>query len=224
VWSPAGDSVAYFSNPNGRFDLYRKTLRESAKPELLAASGEDKYPNDFSSDGRYLLFGSIGAGTNQDLWILPLKGNGGRKPMVYLRTVSSEGYATFSADGNWIAYQSDESGRAEVYAEPFPRLAGKSQRWQISTGGGGLPKWRADAKELYYITGDGKLMAVSLQTAGALKASPPRMLFQTRSLPRNWNMFDVTADGTRFLVNTPLEWASSQPVMLIANWTESFKK
>ena len=151
-----------------------------------------------------------------------MKGKG--EPSVYLQTVSSEGYAQFSPNGKWIAYQSDESGRAEVYVEPFPRADGESKRWQISTDGGGLPKWRGDGKEIYYIMGNGKMMAVTVSPNGPLSPSAPRMLFQTRALPRTWNLFDATPDGKRFLVNTPLEWASSSPITVVANWTEGFKR
>jgi eukaryotic-like serine/threonine-protein kinase len=162
----------------------------------------------------------VSPSTNSDLLILPMRGE--RKPSVYLQTVSSEGYAQFSPDGKWIAYQSDETHRAEVYVEPFPRVDGKSRRWQISTEGGGLPRWRGDGKELYYIMGNGKMMAVTVTTGANFTAQAPRQLFQTRALPRTWNLFDVTKDGRRFLVNTPLEWASSSPITVVANWTEGF--
>jgi Tol biopolymer transport system component len=222
VWSPDGTELVYFSNPNGHFDLFRKSMGTSSRQEPLAVSGADKYPNDWSSDGKYLLYGSIGGSTNSDLWVLPMKGKG--DPFPYLQTVNSEGYAQFSPDARWVAYQSDETGRGEVYVEPFPRVEGHSRRWQISTDGGGLPKWRGDGKELYYIMGNGRVMAVQLNTKEGLSPSAPRILFQTRALPRDWNMFDATADGRRFLVNTPLEWASSSPITVVANWAEGFKR
>ena len=87
----------------------------------------------------------------------------------------------FSPDGRWVAYQSDESGLPEVYVAPFPRIEGKSQRWQISAGGGGLPKWRGDGKELYYIMGNGKMMAVTVGSSGAFTVSAPRMLFRSHT-------------------------------------------
>jgi Tol biopolymer transport system component len=221
VWSPDGTQIVYFGNPNGPFNLYRKSFVKAGDEELLLSSNEDKYPNDCSPDGKYLLFGSVAASTNSDLLIMAA--TGARKPSVYLQTVSSEGYAQFSPDGKWIAYQSDESRRAEVYVEPFPRADGKSRRWQISTDGGGLPRWRHDGRELYYIMGNGKMMAVTVTTGSNFTAEAPRQLFQTRALPRTWNLFDVSRDGSRFLVNIPLEWASSSPITVIANWTEGFK-
>jgi len=223
VWSPDGKQMVYFSNPNGHFDLFVKSVGTSSRQEPLAVSGADKYPNDWSSDGQYLLYGSMGSSTNSDLWVLPMKGQGG-DPFPYLQTINSEGYARFSPDTKWVAYQSDETGRVEVYVDLFPRTEGHSRRWQISTEGGGLPKWRGDGRELYYIMANGRMMAVSLNTREGLNPSPPRMLFQTRALPRDWNMFDAMADGRRFLVNTPLEWSSSSPIIVVTNWTEGFKK
>jgi Tol biopolymer transport system component len=222
VWSPDGREVTYFSNPKGHFDLYSRVADASAPQTLVLGSTLDKYPNDWSSDGRFLLFGNVGNTTNSDIWILPMKGD--RKPSPYLVTVSSEGQATFSPDGKWIAYESDESGRSEVYVECFPRHESDSRRWQISRNGGGQPKWRGDGKEIYYIMVNGKMMAVTISTGGSFTASEPRLLFQTRALPRTRNLFDVTRDGTRFLVNVPLEWASSSPITVVANWTEGFRR
>jgi eukaryotic-like serine/threonine-protein kinase len=222
VWSPDGKQLVFFSNPRGRFDLFRKGVGSLSGQDAVVVSGVDKYPCDWSADGKYLLYGSIGATTGSDLWVLPMKGKG--DPFVYLQTVATEGYAQFSADGKWIAYQSDETGRGEVYVEPFPRIEGHSTRWQISTDGGGLPKWRGDGRELFYITMTGKMMSVTVNTRDGLTPSAPKMLFQTRALPRDWDMFDVDSDGRRFLVNTPLEWASSSPITIVANWADGFKK
>ena len=219
VWSPDGKHLVYFSNPRGQYDLYRKPLA-GGEAELLYSSREDKYATDWSPNGKYLLFGSMGTSTESDLWLLPLKD---REPFTYLQTVSSEGYASFSPDGKWIAYQSDETKRAEVYVEQFPRTQGATRRYQISTEGGGLPRWREDGKELYYMMGNGRMMAVTVSAGAGFAVSPPRTLFQTRALPRTWNLYDVTGDGKRFLVNIPLEWATSSPITVVANWTEGFK-
>jgi Tol biopolymer transport system component len=221
VWSPDGSQILYYRNPKTQYDLYRKPI-SGGKEELLFSTPQDKYPNDVSPDGRFLLFGELGLSTSFDLWILPLTGE--HKPFVYLQTVHTEGYGQFSPDGKWIAYQSDMSGRAEVYVESFPRVEGQSRRWQISTDGGGLPKWRSDSKELYYITVRGLVMAVEVTPGASLQFSTPHLLFQTRALPRSWNPFDASADGQRFLVNSPLEWASSSPITIVANWTEGFKR
>jgi Tol biopolymer transport system component len=221
VWSPDGSQIFYYRNPKAQYDLYRKPIAGGTE-EMLFSTPQDKYPNDVSPDGRFLLFGELGLSTSFDLWILPLTGE--HKPFVYLQTVHTEGYGQFSPDGKWIAYQSDMSGRAEVYVESFPRVEGQSRRWQISTDGGGLPKWRSDSKEIYYITVRGLVMAVEVTPGAPLQFSVPRLLFQTRALPRSWNPFDASADGQRFLVNSPLEWASSSPITIVANWTEGFKK
>jgi Tol biopolymer transport system component len=222
VWSPDGKQVVYFANPHGHFDLFRKSIANPGDQELLLASSEDKYPNDWSPDGQYLLFGSIGTSTNSDVKVLSMKGD--RGPQVYLQTVAAEGWAQFSPDGKWVAYESDESGKAQVYVEPFPRVVGNSPRWQISTGGGGQPKWRGDGKELFYMMRNGKMMAATVTTGAKFTVSEPHLLFPTRALPHDVNMYDVTRDGRRFLVNTPLEWSTSSPITVVANWTEGFGK
>ncbi len=148
---------------------------------------------------------------------------GERTSTTYVQTVATEGYAAFSPDSRWVAYQSDETGKAEVYVEPFPRVQGQGRRYQISNDGGGLPKWREDGRELFYVTAAGKMMVVSVTAGAGFTTSAPHLLFQTRALPRTWNLFDINRAGTRFLVNTPLEWASSSPITVVANWTAGFK-
>ncbi|MCL5743542.1 MAG: hypothetical protein M1541_06395, partial [Acidobacteria bacterium] len=222
VWSPDNSRLAFFSNPNGHFDLFDRSSK-SGPEELLVRSDLDKYASDWSPDGRFILYGNIGQSTNSDVWVLPTFGD--RRPFPYVQTVSSEGYAVFSPDGKWVAYQSDESGRAEVYVERFPRPVGaNARRWQVSVSGGGLPKWRRDGKELYYMTAEGKVMAAEVKAGDAFAADPPRPLFQSHTVPKTWNLFDVTPDGRRFLVNSPMDWASTSPITVVANWTAALKR
>jgi len=140
--------------------------------------------------------------------------------------VYAEGFGAVSPDGKWLAYQSDQSGKNEVFVQAFDGLSeGSKRRWQVSKGGG-LPHWRSDSRELFYITTDGRVMAVSLSIGadGGIESASPQGLFQTRPLPKSWNLYDVSADGQRFLLNVPLEWTSSAPITVLTNWTEKLKE
>lgn len=151
-------------------------MSSSGQDTLLLQSDEANFPLDWSRDGRYLLYRQIGPQTSHDIFVLPT--SGGRKPFPYLQTPAMENGGAFSPDGRWIAYASDESGRVEVYVESFPTHGGKRQ---ISPGGGSGPRWRADGKELYYYSLDGKLMAVSVTTGGeTLATGTPTALFSFR--------------------------------------------
>jgi eukaryotic-like serine/threonine-protein kinase len=140
--------------------------------------------------------------------------------------VYAEGFGAVSPDGKWLAYQSDQTGRNEVYVQSFDGLsAGTKRRWQISKGGG-LPRWRSDSNELFYITPDGRMMSAPIHAAadGGIEPGPPQVLFQTRPVPKTWNLYDVAPDGQRFLFNMPLEWTSANPITVITNWTEKLRE
>ena len=136
--------------------------------------------------------------------VLPLTGD--RTPFPFLSTPFNELEGVFSPDGNWVAYQSNESGRFEVYVRPFPGPGGQSV---VSTGGGNSPRWRPDGKELYYLAPDARLMAATVVTQGAtLTPGTPEALFQTHiTQGTNRQQYDVARDG-RFLINTELERTS----------------
>ena len=221
VWSPDGTRVAYFSDQSREYDIYQKGVN-GGSPELLLRSAQPKYPNDWSRDGRLLLLGAMGQGTSSDLMLLPLAD---RRPVPFLGTVNSEGYGAFSPDGRWIAYQSEESGRTEVYVERLQTgLAGAHRRWQVSTDGGGLPRWRADGKELFYMTPGGRVAASAVRLGDeTVQTDPPQALFETLPIPKVWNLFDASADGQRFLVNMPLEWSGSAPITVVTNWRGKLK-
>jgi Tol biopolymer transport system component len=223
VWSPDGSKIAYFSNPEGVYDIYVKPVSGEGKAELFYKSSLPKYPNDWSRDGRYLLFGVVSPGTKSDVWAMT---TADRKAAPILDTVYSEGFAALSPDGKWLAFQSDESGRTEVYVQPFEGVsAGTKRRWLISSGGGALPRWRGDFSEIFYMTPGGRMMAVGVHPAGAdFQFEPAHMLFQTRPIPETWNLYDVSPDGQRFLLNLPLEWSSAAPITVVTNWTEKLKQ
>jgi len=131
---------------------------------------------------------------------------------------SFQGNSRFSPDGRWIAFESDESGKSEVYVRPFPEGAG---RWQISPSGGGNPFWRRDGKELYYINPELKIVAVPITLSPAFRAGPPSPLFTIR--PGPGQPFDVSADGQRFLVDAASSDQGSPPFSLVLNWTGLLK-
>ncbi len=221
LWSPDGQRVVWNSTRNGSFDLYEKEVSSNGKDTLLLRSEHPKFPMDWSRDGRFLLYRQINPETNHDIFVLPTAGDG--KPFPYLQTPATENGGAFSPDGNWIAYNSDESGRFEVYVESFPTHGGKRQ---ISPAGGSGPRWRADGKELYYYSFDGRLMTVPVTGGGAsLTTGTPTVLFSFRPtgvifLPS----YAVARNGQRFLLSAIVDSDARAPLSVVQNWTDGIKR
>jgi serine/threonine protein kinase/Tol biopolymer transport system component len=234
-WSPDGSRILFQSNRgSGYYDFYQKSSNGSGNDELAFQSSDSKYPFDWSADGRFFVYSAFGSGkgTTADLWVLPLTGDPrqagaeGRKPIPFMTTKFQETQARFSPDGHWIAFVSNESGTDEVYISSFPAASGKTR---VSTNGGVQPRWRRDGKELFYLSPDRKLMAAPLAAGATLEAGTPKALFDVHLLPTGSGapyaayQYDMTRDGQRFLVNTPLGNATV-PITVVLNWTAGLKK
>src|SRR5262249_47192044 len=146
-----------------------------------------------------------------------------RKPIPILQTPFIENKGQFSPDGKWIAYDSNASGAFEVYIRAFPSSAGA---WQISNRGGGNPRWRADGKELFYMSLDSKMMAATIRTTDVgVRGDTPHELFATLALPSVQHSYDVSADGQRFLISPQVEGRNIvPPLTVIVNWDTGLKK
>jgi Tol biopolymer transport system component len=218
IWSPDGSRIVFGSDRKGASNLYQRSSNGGGSEELLVESPQTKVPFDWSSDGRFILYGSTDPQTSYDLWVLPLEGD--RKPFVFLKTGFDERRSVFSPDVHWVAYMSDQSGRHEIYVRPFPGPGGESQ---VSITGGTSPRWAPNGKELYYIAPDGTLMAVTLAVNGAtITPGRPVALFRPQIFGGGANIgvgtnYDVARDG-RFLINTIVDVATS-PITLIQNWS-----
>jgi serine/threonine protein kinase len=221
LWSPDGNHIVFNSNRKTLYNLYQRASSGAGSEELLYESDHSKVPNDWSADGRFLLYQTIGdPKTGTDLWVLPLSGD--RKPILFLQTEFNEARPAMSPDGKWIAYHSNESGISQVYVRPFPGPGGK---YQVSTTSGTRARWRRDGKELYYLGTDSRLMAVEVNSNGqTFVVGAVRPLFETRAVTGTTNAYDVTADGKRFLVNTVTGQALSSPITLVVNWDAELKK
>ncbi|MGD1148653.1 MAG: protein kinase [Thermoanaerobaculaceae bacterium] len=223
VWSPDGSRIAWASNTKGHFDLYVKSSTGAGEAETLLASEADKYCTDWSRDGRFVAYTQLDPKGNNgaDIWILPLFGD--RTPYPFLATPFNEGNAVFSPDGRWLAYQSNESGKSEIYITPFPQAGGK---WQVSQGGGLTPSWRADGQELYYSTPDGRLMEVSVAAKGpAVEVGAPREFSKVQMASPNpgaWS-YAVAPKSDRVLL-LQSEKGAAVPLTLVTHWTEGLKR
>ncbi len=223
VWSPDGTKIIYDSNPEGIGNIHQKIATGAGTDELLlkSTSGAD-FPLSWSPDGHNILYQHYDPKTQSDLWILPTVGE--KEPYPYVQTEAVEYSGNFSPDGQWIAYTSDESGRFEIYVQAFPTTKGK---WQVSTTGGGMPVWGKNGKELFYLAPDKKLMAVDVAgTRGTFEQGIPRPLFEADvDNYATVNRYAVSRDSKRFLINTSVEGASANPIMVVMNWTaEATKK
>ena len=220
VWSPDASRVAFDSTRRGPHDLYWKAASGADSDELVADVPLNKIVFDWSPDGRFLLYSSADPQTTFDLWLLPLDGD--RKPRPFVNGPFDELQGQFSPNGRWVAYQSNESGRFDIYARPF---SGPGGPWQVSTTGGVSPRWRADGKELFYVAPDGNLMAVPIVAQETtFEAGTPTPLFHARivnygtgTITSLRSQYDVAPDG-RFLMNVATDDSAPLPITVIVNW------
>ena len=215
VWSPDDGRIVFTSYRRGPGDLFQKPSAGTGGEELVLGSPHRKIATDFSPDGRWLAYHSNLPISSWNTFMLSLAD---RKSSTYLDGPFPELAAAFSPDARWIAYVSAESGVSEVYVQSFPKGAGK---WQISSGGGTMPIWRKDGRELFFLASDGKLMAVAVKSGSPFEPEKPEPLFS--AAVRNFvglsrRQYDVTADGQRFILNTSVGEQAAVPITLVQNW------
>jgi eukaryotic-like serine/threonine-protein kinase len=220
VWSPDGSMVyyAFFKAGAASGGIFRKPASGSGQEERLVESGVNGFITDLSRDGEFALFTQTGPTTDFDIWVLPLTGD--RKPVPYLQTPFGEGAAVFAPVGGparWVAYDANESGRSEVYLQQFPATGAK---FQVSTSGGALPKWRADGRELYYIE-NGTAYAVPVTLGTSVEIGTPKALFRNPVA----TAYDVSGDGQRVVLNVPAGGtATIPPVTAVLNWANGLRR
>jgi Tol biopolymer transport system component/DNA-binding winged helix-turn-helix (wHTH) protein len=224
TWSPDGNRIAFTSDRRGHRDIYQKPAGGAGQDELLieATKGDQLAIDDWSGDGKTVLFNTTGEGYRSGkVWMLPLDGN--RKPSLVIESRFETTNARLSPDGRWIAYSSRESGNSELYVQNFPPSGSK---WQISTNGGDEPQWRRDGKELFYLAGDNRLMAVDVKTESSdFQAGVPKPLFELHRTPaRRRNHYVVAANGQRFLAALPLDETTSSHITVVTNWMAGMKR
>jgi eukaryotic-like serine/threonine-protein kinase len=206
VWTPDGKRIAFCSDKEGSTNIYWQLAEGSGGLERLTTSESTNVPVSISPDGQTLAFHELNHYTGMDVWIYDvwMLRLSDRKAQRFLRSKRWAATPRFSPDGRWLAYISDESGRYEVYVQPYP---GPSHTVQISQGGGTEPGWNPNGRELFYRDQDyssqGKMMAVDIATEPSFTAGNPRTLFEGAylcSTSQEVPNFDVSADGQRFLM------------------------
>jgi serine/threonine-protein kinase len=228
IWTPDGTRITYGSATAGPENLYWRAADGSGSAERLTTSESQDTVASWTPDGRTLLFMELNQTTGYDLWTLSANDRR-RRPL--LQTPFNEQYADFSPDGRWMAYTSNESGRSEVYVQPYP---GPGPRQQVSTDGGTAPAWSRTGGELYYMTSESlggqaapaRMMVVSVRTRPTFQAGAPKVLFEGKyGAAANVRDYDVTADG-RFLMIQQKERAPATPdaMIFVQNWVEELKR
>ena len=233
VWSPDGSRIAYASARSGQLDLFVKASNGTGQEQLLLDVPGTKIPWSWSADGRFFAYMQRDpqpARDKFDIWILPLVGD--RKRFPFLQSDFNKGAPSFSPDGRWIAYISDESGARQVYVASFPD---PSTRLQVSDQGGLTPVWRSDGKQLFYASLGGQLESVGVSSKGStLQLESPERLFRAfesgsilfggpLGLGIGTLPFDISRDGQRFLIASSGN-AGPMPITVVVNWDAELRK
>jgi eukaryotic-like serine/threonine-protein kinase len=225
VWSPDGRYIAWQSNRGSTPDIYRKAADGSGVDEPLGAPAMATNLTDWTHNG-YLIFSM-----NGDLYALPAEADASGKhtSIVVIESPTFERGAYVSPDNRWIAYMSSETGRDEIYVQPFSIGGSKtSGKWMVSRGTRGMARWRGDSKELMFVGAEGDLVAVDVAPGPAFLASAPKKLFQIPlDLLSNQNvgtLADATRDAQRLLMVMPVQESSQRELAVLLNWQAGLRK
>jgi Tol biopolymer transport system component len=229
IWSRDGRRILFRSNRGGVFDLYEKAADGTNDERLVLHTDFEKWPDDWSHDGRYVLYEER---TGQDdLWVVPMSGD--RTPMAITRTPFFESHSRFSPDGRWISYESNQSGRWEIYIRPFvppgsnaPVASGAV--YQVSRDGGQRAQWRQDGKELAYVAANNTVVTVDVAaTTEQITAGSPRPLFQAPIFINGFARLDMRRDGQRFLIQVPArtdDMMGPGSIFITTNWQAALRR
>ena len=217
VWSPDGQAIAFSGFGESDYGIF-VARTDAGPPRRLLSWPRNTLALDWSSDQQRLLFSTRGDTTGSDLWVLPV--DQPQSAFPYLQSRFNERQARFSPNGRWVAYQSDEAGRPEVYIQPFPATGAK---WQVSTDGGQQPAWRSDGRELFYLSADRRLMAAPIRLGASVHVDKAVELFRVPpDAPRDNRLsYAPSADGQRFLVNVAAADRPRLPLYqaeVLVNW------
>jgi eukaryotic-like serine/threonine-protein kinase len=225
VWSPDSRRILYgIDKPLTKYGTLMELELGSSQPKKLYADGKAQFLDDWSPDGKFFIYHD---GDNVTFHSLPMTGE--RVPATLVQDSFARDQFHFSPDGKWVAYNSDESGRLEVYVASFPAM---QQKHQVSDNGGGEPIWRPDGKELYYLSLDGKMMAVTVKAGATVETGPPKALFQADAVNPDGELdateYNVSKDGQKFLVLEPVKAktpanAPPEQINVIVNWDAAIK-
>jgi Tol biopolymer transport system component/predicted Ser/Thr protein kinase len=233
VWTPDGKNIVFHSRNQAAPGLYWIRSDGSGEAQRLTDGKlEFPFPYSFSPDGKRLAFSANGNGGSQVIFTALIEGDPGHmhlgKPELFLGTPFAEAFPAFSPDGRWLAYASDEdeSGTLEVYVRPFP---GPGGRWQISTGGGELPLWSRDGRELLFETPDRRVMAVRYTGKGdSFAAGKPRLWSETRlqAIIGSNSNYDLAPDGKRLAAMLDVASGGSPPTHLtfLLNFSDELRR
>ena len=229
IWSPDGKRIAFRTWKGGKMTLAWMPADRSGSAELLVNTPAWQSAVSFSPDGKYLAYDQVEPNREYGVWMLPLMGD--RQPHLFTRSKFFQGAGKFSPDGKWVVYCSMESGKAEVYVQPWP---GPGPKIQISSDGGMDPMWRRDGKEIFYRNGS-RMMAVAVSAQPAFQAGRPQALWEgeyTMGLSSSCGLrgatftsYDVSLDGQRFLmIKDHDEKMYATKVVVVLNWVEELKR
>jgi len=236
VWSPDSRHLIFNSFAKGPSSLSRRAVDGSGAEEHLTENDYPQRPVAMSRDGEHLVFEQQTPAFSFDLMLLSLDDSSistgaGARTSPLLDTAADERNASMAPDGRWLAYESNKSGRFEIYVKPFPNV--NDAEHQVSTEGGRTPVWSPDGREVFFVNGSA-LMAVAVQSTPAFRAGNPASLFDSRSLLLDGRLFgggtgrtyDVSRDGQRFLMMKDTASTSQTPtpgIIVVQNWFEELR-